>query len=149
MRRNSSVESRTAQSFSEGPLAIPLFLHTRARCSSIRIGAHNGLNAMHRRRRPEFGPLAKGVDRTVSVERSSLGPLHPLLHDAETVLRCATQDPDTPQFCTQEKLFELQFEIHSAKVWVFASRTFPLTFRHCLMSFPTKALQPISWCDLR
>src|SRR6266446_7255267 len=29
MRRNSSVESRVARSFSEGPLTIPLFLHTR------------------------------------------------------------------------------------------------------------------------
>src|SRR5260370_41826743 len=29
MRRNSSVDSRVARSFSEGPLTIPLFLHTR------------------------------------------------------------------------------------------------------------------------
>src|SRR3978361_1530527 len=33
MCRNSSVESRIVRPFSEGPLAIPLFLHTR--CPSI------------------------------------------------------------------------------------------------------------------
>src|ERR1700730_16046593 len=34
-RRNRSLESRIAGSLSPGPLAIPLFLHTGARCPSI------------------------------------------------------------------------------------------------------------------
>src|ERR1700694_1714195 len=56
MRRNSSVESRIARSFSEGPLAIPLFLHTRARCPSIRFGTHNGLKS-------DIAPSPKSADR--------------------------------------------------------------------------------------
>jgi hypothetical protein len=44
-----------------------------------------------------------------------LNSLHRLLHDAASTVHCATQDPDSPQFCAQEKLAELQFEMHSAE----------------------------------
>jgi hypothetical protein len=57
---------------------------------------------------------------------SYLGLSHLVLHAADTALHCATQDPDSPQFCAQEKLFELQFEMHSAGVWVCASRSFSI-----------------------
>jgi hypothetical protein len=42
--------------------------------------------------------------------------LHRLLHDEASAVHCATQDPDSPQFCAQEKLLELQFAMHSAEV---------------------------------
>jgi hypothetical protein len=45
----------------------------------------------------------------------------------DTVVHCATQAPDSPQFCAQEKLFELQFEMHSAKVWVCVNRNFSIS----------------------
>src|SRR5229473_8117172 len=45
MRRNSSVESRTAPSFSEESPAIPLFPHSRARCPGIQFDAHDGLKS--------------------------------------------------------------------------------------------------------
>jgi len=43
-----------------------------------------------------------------------LGSLHRLLHDEASAVHCATQDPDSPQFCAQEKLLELQLAMHSA-----------------------------------
>jgi hypothetical protein len=36
------------------------------------------------------------------------------LHDAASAVHCATQEPDSPQFCAHEKLLELQFAMHSA-----------------------------------
>jgi hypothetical protein len=47
-----------------------------------------------------------------------LGSPHRLLHDEASAVHCATQDPDSPQFWAQEKLLELQFAMHSAKVRV-------------------------------
>jgi hypothetical protein len=41
--------------------------------------------------------------------------LHRTLHDVTSTVHCATQDPDSPQFCAQEKLAELQLLMHSAK----------------------------------
>lgn len=58
--------------------------------------------------------------------QSYLSPLHPLLHTPDTALHCATQDPDSPQLCAQEKLLELQFAMHSAKDRVCASRSFSI-----------------------
>jgi hypothetical protein len=52
--------------------------------------------------------------------------LHWLLHDEASAVHCATQDPDSPQFCAHEKLFELQVAIHSANVRVCASRILPM-----------------------
>jgi hypothetical protein len=39
---------------------------------------------------------------------------HRALHDVASTVHCATQDPDNPQFCAQEKLAELQLLTHSA-----------------------------------
>src|SRR6202790_4523145 len=49
--------------------------------------------------------------------------LHSFLHAADAAVHCATHAPDSPQFCAQEKLFELQFETHSTTVWFCASRS--------------------------
>ena len=38
------------------------------------------------------------------------------LHAAASAVHLATQEPDSPQFCAQEKLAELQFEKQSAGV---------------------------------
>jgi hypothetical protein len=38
------------------------------------------------------------------------------LHAAASAVHLATQEPDSPQFCAQEKLAELQFEMHSVGV---------------------------------
>jgi hypothetical protein len=51
-----------------------------------------------------------------------LAPEHPRLHAAASAVHCATQAPDKPQFCAQEKLFESQLATHSAKVRDCASR---------------------------
>jgi hypothetical protein len=45
------------------------------------------------------------------------------LHTADAAVHCETHAPDSPQFCAQEKLFELQFETHSATAWFCASRS--------------------------
>jgi hypothetical protein len=71
------------------------------------------------------------MDRTVSASRSYLGPSHLLLHIADTVLHCATQAPDSPQFCAQEKLFELQFAMHSAKKELLALAERQICRHHC------------------
>jgi hypothetical protein len=43
-----------------------------------------------------------------------LSSLQRALHDAASAVHCATQEPDSPQFCAHEKLLELQFAMHSA-----------------------------------
>jgi hypothetical protein len=45
------------------------------------------------------------------------------LHDAASAVHFATHDPDSPQFCEQEKLTELHFEMHSAEVRTWVSWT--------------------------
>jgi hypothetical protein len=45
-----------------------------------------------------------------------LGPEHPRLQAAAVAVHCATQAPDNPQFCEQEKLLESQLATHSAIV---------------------------------
>jgi hypothetical protein len=56
-------------------------------------------------------------------QKSYLNLLHSFLHAADAAVHCATHAPDSPQFCAQEKLFELQFDTHSATVWFCASRS--------------------------
>jgi hypothetical protein len=50
-------------------------------------------------------------------------PLHAVLHAASAVVHCATHDPDSPQFCAQEKLVELQLATHSENVRFCAGRS--------------------------
>ena len=45
-----------------------------------------------------------------------LGSQQRALHAAASAVHLATQEPDSPQFCAQEKLAELQFEMHSGGV---------------------------------
>jgi hypothetical protein len=52
--------------------------------------------------------------------------LHSFLHAADAAVHCATHAPDSPQFCAQEKLLELQFETHSTAVWFCAIRSFSI-----------------------
>jgi hypothetical protein len=49
------------------------------------------------------------------VRETYLDSPHRTLHDVASTVHCATQDPDSPQFCAQEKLAELQLLMHSAK----------------------------------
>ena len=56
-------------------------------------------------------------------KKNYLSPLHAALHAAAAVVHCATHDPDSPQFCAQEKLLELQFAMHSENVWLCANRS--------------------------
>jgi hypothetical protein len=48
------------------------------------------------------------------------------LHAAAVAVHCATQAPDNPQFCEQEKLLESQLATHSAKVRDCATRIPPI-----------------------
>jgi hypothetical protein len=52
-----------------------------------------------------------------------LSLLHSVLHAADAAVHCATHAPDSPQFCAQEKLFELQSATHSDAVCFCASRS--------------------------
>jgi hypothetical protein len=47
-------------------------------------------------------------------EKPYFDSLHRVLHDAASTVHCATQEPDRPQFCAQEKFTELQLLMHSA-----------------------------------
>jgi hypothetical protein len=63
------------------------------------------------------------VERSEGAGKSYLSPLHAALHAAAAVVHCATHDPDSPQFCAQEKLLELQLAMHSENVWFCARRS--------------------------
>jgi hypothetical protein len=79
--------------------------------------------------RSQMWPLRISVRATVGRHERSrkhnsyLSLLHSFLHAADAAVHCATHAPDSPQFCAQEKLFELQFDTHSATVWFCASRS--------------------------
>jgi hypothetical protein len=66
---------------------------------------------MEQRFRPDFCQCR----HPQQARKPYLNWLHRLLHEAASTVHCATQDPDSPQFCAQEKLAELQLEMHSAK----------------------------------
>jgi hypothetical protein len=55
-------------------------------------------------------------------KKSYLSPLHADLHAAAAIVHCATHDPESPQFCAQEKLLELQLAMHSENDWFCANR---------------------------
>jgi len=56
-------------------------------------------------------------------KKNYFSPLHAVLHAAAAVVHCATHDPESPQFCAQEKLLELQLAMHSENVWFCANRS--------------------------
>jgi hypothetical protein len=49
--------------------------------------------------------------------------LHSILHAVDEAVHRATHVPDSPQLWAQEKLLELQLEMHSEAVWLCASRS--------------------------
>jgi hypothetical protein len=62
-----------------------------------------------------FARYTAGVRVHNKARKPYLDLLHPLLHKSASTVHCATQDPDSPQFFAQEKLTELQSEMHFAK----------------------------------
>jgi len=61
-------------------------------------------------------------ERAVWQWKGYLSPLHLILHATDAAVHCATHGPDSPQLWVQEKLLELQLEMHSENVWFCANR---------------------------
>jgi hypothetical protein len=69
------------------------------------------------------GNTSLRVPNRCNQQKDYLSPLHLSLHAADAVVHCATHDPDSPQFCAQEKLMELQLAMHSENVRFCASQS--------------------------